>query len=349
MRPLPNPGSLCYLISVIYQLYAIPEVRECVCNMRSAHISPAAIRLQKLFLEMSKCESRVGEPVESDIIVDLFEAVQHAVGESDHISSQKDATEFLLDLLTSIRGLPDEENFAQLFLTGEYTNRLTADEGRLQKEMVEKFLFLPLDVEGFDKIDDSLKAFLSPEAVSFRWRTGPNNSLSTSPIPSEKSLMLKQLPKHLIFQLNRFKYDKIRRKKAKIHSRFTFPVMIDMSEFMPCSSASQKTPCLYRLGGVVIHRGSSAHHGHYISFIRTREEQQDAEWRVFDDEHIDPFAEEYLDEECFGKTDLTCTQDELQQEEFDDDASYNSSSTESDGSQGENTPRSAMLLFYDRV
>jgi ubiquitin carboxyl-terminal hydrolase 48 len=75
----------------------------------------------------------------------------------------------------------------------------------------------------------------------------------------------------LHFSLLRFVYnlDTMERKKQK-HA-ISFPTVLDMSQFLGGHSATtlsevtsaRQEDCIYELRGILLHKGSSAYHGHY--------------------------------------------------------------------------------------
>lgn len=133
-------------------------------------------------------------------------------------------------------------------------------------------------------LEDRIAASLLPETLS-----GDNQFVLLSPIwPSNlliskvryscsqcKSLQdatryteLRKLPPVLHFSLLRFIYDvsTMERKKSK-HS-ITFPTTLDMGKFLGSKNDRERYPRndddnIYELRGILLHKGTSAYHGHY--------------------------------------------------------------------------------------
>eukprot|EP01039_Chlorochromonas_danica_P010158 gene10158-11241_t len=367
MRTLENPGSLCYLLSTLYQLYAMPAVQDCVQHWTADSSSKAAVKLRDVFLSMGEVSSK---PVGEDVVLDLYATIQHAIGEAVDATLQKDASEFLGDLLSALREVPPQQHFANLFLRGLMVNQLRAKDGELRMDIEESFYFLPLTVDGLTSLDESLRLFLQTDTVDFRWRTGKAASTPSPPalLPTQKKIVLKQLPRHLVFLFNRFRYDRAHHRKIKLHNRFSFPHRLDMSPFLRREEedggggegGSGAEEYHYRLSGVTIHRGRTAHSGHYYALIRDRsqdgqqsgESREEEHWHVFDDDCQQSFDVDQLAEEAFGSDHVNSydSGDGSDYDSYNDDDSYSSSNSEGLGADDAlDAPRSAMIVIYDRV
>ena len=76
----------------------------------------------------------------------------------------------------------------------------------------------------------------------------------------------------LHFSLLRFVYDLQTMERKKQKHAITFPTTLDMNQFLggqvslngPASAnESQQGHAIYELRGILLHKGSSAYHGHY--------------------------------------------------------------------------------------
>jgi hypothetical protein len=57
-------------------------------------------------------------------------------------------------------------------------------------------------------------------------------------------------------------------RSAELECKVSFPDQIDMAPFLAKPSTStENAPQLYRLSGVLLHKGASAYHGHYETEI----------------------------------------------------------------------------------
>ena len=81
-----------------------------------------------------------------------------------------------------------------------------------------------------------------------------------------------ELPKTLIFVLNRFEFDYNSMTKTKLNDYYEFPIDLDMQKYTTdflnnTGNKADNKEFLYKLKSVVIHSGNSEG-GHYYSFIR---------------------------------------------------------------------------------
>lgn len=74
------------------------------------------------------------------------------------------------------------------------------------------------------------------------------------------------LPPVLHFSLLRFVFDPETLDRKKGNGTIHFPKSIDMGKYLP-EAANGEVEIWYDLKGVLLHRGSSAHSGHYTAHI----------------------------------------------------------------------------------
>eukprot|EP01032_Pedospumella_encystans_P010899 gene10899-12717_t len=287
-----NNGALCYLISVIQQMYFMHDFKEVIMSTNSENEKAQALidKLRILFTAMDhrqEIDDIQCEPIFNHLYPNL----------AGGIYTQKDASEFLSDLIRTV-GL---DMHLKGTLTGLLVNTLSAeDDGsgtQRHLERPEKFLFTSLTVncpDGINNLESSLQDFTKTETIQFRWPQQPSAvpAAPLNPVSTKKQTMFQTLPKHLTFHLKRFKFNVATMKKEKLHHRFEFPNELDMSPYiLQMSVASQlnsdtvtatdttdqtlgvvnkPTSNRYQLSGVVVHKGESAYRGHYYSFVRER-------------------------------------------------------------------------------
>lgn len=86
----------------------------------------------------------------------------------------------------------------------------------------------------------------------------------------------------LHFSLARFAFDWEENKRTKVQSVISYPLKLDMAPFTTDKSKSEEW---YQLKGVLMHKGKSAQHGHYVAQVHDIENDK---WFLFDDEHVSP-------------------------------------------------------------
>ncbi len=81
-----------------------------------------------------------------------------------------------------------------------------------------------------------------------------------------RQLILQKLPPVLHFSLLRFVFDVTTLERKKRKHNVSFPVVLDMNRFVRNRDSSDEEN-IYELKGVLIHKGSTAYHGHYEAMV----------------------------------------------------------------------------------
>ena len=102
---------------------------------------------------------------------------------------------------TTLRGTPYETLIDEMFF-GTSTSYITCAECGNQLTVEEKFMDLPLYVEGFKGVNESLDDYFKPEDIE-----GVNCQCCEKPTTMAKGPLLTRLPPVLTFNLTRIKYD----------------------------------------------------------------------------------------------------------------------------------------------
>lgn len=55
--------------------------------------------------------------------------------------------------------------------------------------------------------------------------------------------------------------------RSKSQHAMTYPLQIDMGQYLPRDAHGNKREVWYDLKGVLMHKGVSAHHGHYVAQV----------------------------------------------------------------------------------
>ncbi len=81
-----------------------------------------------------------------------------------------------------------------------------------------------------------------------------------------RQLVLKRLPPVLHISLLRFVFDLTTFERKKRKHNVSFPVVLDMNRFLGNKKTANEENT-YELKGVLVHKGSSAYHGHYEAMV----------------------------------------------------------------------------------
>ncbi|KAF4614469.1 hypothetical protein D9613_002689 [Agrocybe pediades] len=156
-----------------------------------------------------------------------------------------------------------------------------------RSERSSDFLEIELSIEKNSTLEDKLASALAPELLNRdnQYFCSRCESLQDATRYTE----LRKLPPVLHFSLLRFVYDvsTMVRKKSK-HS-ITFPLLLDMKKFIGslASREAHETNDLsdesYELRGILLHKGTSAYHGHYEAQVY---DAQYGAWFQFNDETV---------------------------------------------------------------
>ena len=144
-----------------------------------------------------------------------------------------------------------------------------------------------VEVKNHDSLGDSLKKFNEKEHIEGYFCEKCNKKCKIG-----KRTYLSDLPEVVVLNLQRIIFDPTKGEKVKVHTRLTFPHLLNFQEYMKDSKGNSYD---YRLKGVVIHTGTSEG-GHYYSIIR----RGDGQWFKFNDQTVVPFDEKEIERECFG-------------------------------------------------
>jgi ubiquitin C-terminal hydrolase len=107
-----------------------------------------------------------------------------------------------------------------------------------------------------------LLTWIDPTESFSRYRCSRCQSLEDA----TRQLILQKLPPVLHFSLLRFVFDVTTLERKKRKHNISFPVVLDMNRYLRNQdSANQENT--YELKGVLVHKGSSAYHGHYEAMV----------------------------------------------------------------------------------
>ena len=149
----------------------------------------------------------------------------------------------------------------------------------------ETFLDLSIDLEEHSSVTSCLQKFSAEEMLCQKNKFHCDNCGGLQ--EAEKRMKIKRLPKILTLHLKRFKYNEEMTRLNKLFHRVVYPYHLRL---FTTTDDAEDPDRLYELYAVVVHIGSNAFHGHYVSVIKT----QDRGWLLFDDEMVEPVDKHYV-------------------------------------------------------
>ncbi|GAA5989261.1 hypothetical protein JCM10908_001230 [Rhodotorula pacifica] len=105
---------------------------------------------------------------------------------------------------------------------------------------------------------------------------------------AERYQKLTSLPPVLHFSILRFIFDYEKLERRKSQHAISYPLQLDMGQFLEPDASGKKEEVWYDLKGVLMHKGQSAHHGHYVAQVY---DDGRGKWFLFDDETVSPIED----------------------------------------------------------
>ena len=128
--------------------------------------------------------------------------------------------------------------------------------------------FQELELPSFKK-EKSLSAFL--EEMLEKERLDGDNKYECGHCDKKQKatryVRIDSLPPVLHLSVQRFYYDYDKDERRKLGASITFPLSIDMSEYVGDRDEPKGPPMWYDLRGQLLHKGDSAFCGHYVAQI----------------------------------------------------------------------------------
>lgn len=178
---------------------------------------------------------------------------------------------------------------------------------------LQTFYELDIPVRGFTTLEESLSSLLGSEVLQ-----GENQYYCErcgSKSDATRRFKISTLPPMLCLSLQRFIFDFVRMDRVKVSDKLSFPLSLNMGGICAAAAAgpipsSSTLPggggiengddSMYDLVAVLLHKGTSALHGHYVAHIKIeadddvdngsgggdKEEEEKTKWWRFDDETV---------------------------------------------------------------
>ncbi|CAD8161247.1 unnamed protein product [Paramecium octaurelia] len=309
---LYNLACICYMNSLLQQLYMVPAFREkllkvedkntCVQEENLLH------QLKCLFLALKHSQKQYHNPKK------FCHAFKDLDGNPTNIFEQMDVDEFcnlLMDRIELNVKSTSDEDLVKRFFGGVMSNEIIGKTCPHYSEREEPFFAISLPVANKKNLEECLQTLVHGDLLE--GENAYNCEQCNKKVSALKRMCIKKLPDHLILVLKRFNFDFDLMAKAKINDRIEFPFELDMFPYSQQGLRSQENRTnnsngqdnpqeyyQYRLTGVVIHMGS-ADSGHYYSFIQDKNDLN--KWYEFNDIIVTPADIQELKNDAFGSAD----------------------------------------------
>ena len=287
---LKNLSSICYMNSILQQIYMIPMLRETILSIKNAKEKTVLFELQLLFSALKVYESQYYDP-SSFVIANKL-----------NFYEQMDADEYFgifIDKIESdIKNLyPNESENKYKDLFRFFFGIKALDELKFvdcNHKRYNEFFYnnIQLEVKGFNNLDSSMKNYFKTEIMDGENKI--NCEECNMKRTCHKRQIFKSLPNILVINLKRFEFDYNTMLKSKLNNYFEFPFELDMKEYLIEDHKEINTK--YELTGITIHFGFSDY-GHYYDLIKS----PDGKWYKFNDNVVFEFDEKDIPHEAFGE------------------------------------------------
>ena len=285
---LKNMSSICYLNSILQQIFMIPMLRETLLSIENPDKDNVLYQLQLLFSALKLYESQYYDPA------------SFVVANKLSFYEQMDADEyfgiFIDKIENDIKNLYMNDNkykdlFRFFFGIKALDELKFVDCGH---KRYNEFFYnnIQLEVKGFNNLNSSLKNYFKTEIMDGENKI--NCEGCNMKRTCHKRQIFKSLPNILVINLKRFEFDYNTMLKSKLDNYFEFPFELDMKEYL--IENHQEINTKYELTGITIHFGFSDY-GHYYDLIKS----PDGKWYKFNDNCVYEFDEKDIPHEAFGE------------------------------------------------
>ena len=321
---LKNLGCICYMNSILQQIYMVPTFRYAIMGFNGTNINElpdnddSLNQLQIMYSYLTLSEKEDYNPK------NFCKAFKDYDGNPINVMVQQDSQEFFNNFFDKMENNLKKTKYKYIIndvFSGRTCSSVICDSCKHVSNRFEDFYNLTLEVKNISNLTDSLHKLITPEKIEDFKCSNCNKNVTIN-----KRTSLSDLPNVLVFHLKRFYMNYEIERTEKINSRFEFPLNINMKEFCieDIDFSGKKfenddiyikddSYYLYELKGINIHMGS-ADGGHYFSVINTlrggcgnvlleNEKNENTEnniWLKFNDSHISVFDINDIEKECFG-------------------------------------------------
>ena len=326
---LKNLGCICYMNSIMQQIYMVPTFRYAVMHADDGESPKPSSnyrysvdddnllhQLQEMYTYLTFSEKMDYNPKNFCYSFKDFD------GNPINVGAQQDSQEFYNNFCDKIENSLKKTDFKYIVsdvFTGRTCSSVLCQNCKNISNRFEDFYNLTLEVKNINNLSDSLQKLIVPEIIDDFQCSNCNQKVQIKKITS-----LNRLPNVLVVHLKRFYLDYETSHKKKINSKFEFPKKLNLKLFCVeeiiknFGSTQVETTEIYNkedeyyqyvLKGINVHTGS-ADGGHYFSFIDVNREGKDNimkdnpdnkdNWLTFNDSHVSEFDTDKIPSECFG-------------------------------------------------
>ena len=295
---LKNPSSLCYMNSVIQQLYMIPIFRESILSLKLKNISlkdsenedDLILQLTKMFYYLTYSKKKYYDPKSFVFSFKDYE------GNPTNPNIQCDAQEFLTRFIDKVeQGIKNSNQkfLCSNILGGTILQQIICSNCNNISEKIESIIYLSLDIKNNHSLYECLDKFVSEEKIE-----DYNCEKCSKKVTNIKKVAINDLPNIFIFYLQRIAFNYETFLMEKINDEVTFENYINIKNYTKDKHKQnlEMSNYDYELIGIICHNGT-AQYGHYFSAIYTKDKNDKYKWYKFNDTTVTQISWDTLKEE----------------------------------------------------
>ena len=298
---LKNIGCICYLNSILQQMYNVPSFRYAIMSaddkkesniqmsfFHNNHYDDNLLhQLQKMYTFLTYSEKQAYNPK------DFCASFKDFDGAPINPLIQQDSQEFFNNFCDKIENSLKDTKYKYIIdniFTGKTCSSVICEECNNVSNRFEDFYNLTLEVKNIGSLYESLEKLIVPEKIEQF-----NCEKCKKKVTISKRSSLSKLPNVLFVHLKRFYMNYEIERTEKINSKFEFPNTLNLKKY--CieeinkknnNDNSYETEEIYpkedeyyeyELKGINVHLGN-AQGGHYISFIDIERDGHDNELNI---------------------------------------------------------------------
>ena len=205
---IKNLGCICYMNSLLQQLFMIPSFRNTILSIDDPQKGEVEeqdnllYQLQYIFACLANSEKQYVDPK------DFCNAFKDWDGQPTNVLVQMDVDEFFNMFMDKLEGLisssPHKKVIQDTF-GGKFANELIFKDCPHYTERPEPYLAISLQVLNKKSVHESLEAFVQGELME--GDNAVNCEKCEKKVSTLKRTCIKRLPRHLILVLKRFQFD----------------------------------------------------------------------------------------------------------------------------------------------
>eukprot|EP00300_Choanocystis_sp_HF-7_P024780 c26323_g1_i1.p1 GENE.c26323_g1_i1~~c26323_g1_i1.p1 ORF type:complete len:830 (+),score=119.58 c26323_g1_i1:204-2492(+) len=267
---LVNGGNTCYANAFLQAMFHVPELAALVIGLRPSEEGATAVAAADcaVFAQLQRLFAFMKLSVRSSVSAS---ALHKALPPPFNSAGQQDSSEFgrlMLGVIESAARLDSPASLAAFRSIAEASVRTTmrCTVCETVKERMEAAVDIQLPLGPDASTAEDLEALLAehwrPEAME-----GENAfdcEVCGCLVTAERTASMATLPRIAIISLNRFRFDRGAASRVKVMAPVRYPAWLPAAAL----GAADDGDAPYDLTAVVVHSGSSAHHGHYYCYAR---------------------------------------------------------------------------------